>query len=394
MSWNNVGIGLGSFASGFANGIGIANQIDETRARREELEAKRENREERKAFDANAQAEFDKQVAAGNKQPSDAGEFLLNYKGPQRTAMLMKQGDYAGARAWKEWYTSEAAEKGAKLFGSAMFKAQTGDISGSIDDAVSAAQVKGYLDHSMKLVSKDQVTDAKGNVTGYRVRLNDGDGEDVVWDVDANNILSGLGSIFNPEAAYKSILDSKANREKTKLELESYGVKKGIDDKCDSRKSARDHANDLDLAKAKKALGGEGAPPADVANAEWLAKKTAAAEGREVTDQDMLDAYKEIRTSKDNPNGRAALVTRIYEGMAKDTFDDRPNSVKLAEARTFVEGLYKESKASAKKPKESGASAEAQEIPEEVRGEPEGTIVENDDGARFEIRGGKLVPVK
>lgn len=386
---NNVGIGLGSFFQGFSNGIGIRRDLDEAKLRREELDTFKKNREETDAFNTQAKTEFDNNVAAGKAKPGDAADFMIRVKGPERAAMYVRQGKYSEAKSWTDWYKSEGAAKGTSLFGKALFKAQAGDVSGAIDTAVEAAQVKGYLDHSFELAGKDEVKDADGNVSGYRVRLKNGDGEEAIWDVDANNVVAGISSIFNPEAAYQSKLAAKEKRDAAALEVETFGAKAAITDQFDSRKEDRKFGHEVALVKTKKKLGGDGAPPADVASAEWLAKQLAASEGREVSPKDLLKSYEQVRQAKDNPNSRAALVVRVVESFNKDPRDRRSGDEKQAAARKFVDDIQSESK-TPDKPK-----AAPLPLPPELKGAKDGTVVQDDEsGQKFEIRAGQLVPVE
>jgi hypothetical protein len=115
----------------------------------------------------------------------------------------------------------------------------------------------------------------------------------------------------------------------------------------------------------------------------------------------------------DNPNSRAALVVRVYEGMKDDPRDRRPDAEKRSAAREFVDQLAVEKAAGKEKPRggkppkptseeqgdgkpagdKAGGKSEAMAIPEELKGEPDGTVVSDDAGKQYEIRDGKLVPM-
>lgn len=96
----------------------------------------------------------------------------------------------------------------------------------------------------------------------------------------------------------------------------------------------------IDLGiKAPPKGSGSGSAPAEVQSAEWLARHMAASEGREPTAQDMVEAHRQIRTAKDNPNQRAGLVVRLYEAAKKDFRDRRSDEEKFAAAETAVDQL-------------------------------------------------------
>lgn len=404
-----LGIGLGAFAQGFGNGINLRAQLDENKARRAAYDRETKNQADRDALNATSQKEFDAKVKTGEFQPDQLMSFMTKYKLPQMSALLMQQGDYVGAKSLNDWWQTDAAQEGTKLFGTAMVKAQAGDLSGAIDAGVQAAQVKGYLNHSLSLSKKEPLKAADGSITGYRIHLKDvKSGEDLAWDVTPDNVVEGIATLFNPEQAYKSIITAKQDRAKADLEVQTFGLKAGIEQSNKVKDDARKHRYDLDLLKEKQKAGDIGTPPADVATATWLAQKKAAAEGRAPTDNDMLEAYVQVRKAKDSPNGRAALVVRVYDSMAGDLNDDRSTEDKRAAARKFVDDLFTEENSAAApgikpplptpqdgapaKPAGRSAPTAAQPLPAELAGEPDGTVVQDDNGNRFVIKGGQLVP--
>jgi hypothetical protein len=74
--------------------------------------------------------------------------------------------------------------------------------------------------------------------------------------------------------------------------------------------------------------------PAEVRTAEWLIQNGVA--------KDPDDAWRKVRSARDNPNSRAALVTSVYKTMLGDSLDRRSDSEKQASARSFVEDLLSE----------------------------------------------------
>lgn len=90
---------------------------------------------------------------------------------------------------------------------------------------------------------------------------------------------------------------------------------------------------------AAGAGGGGGAIPDEIEVAEWLARNRAAAEGREPTNQDILEAHATVRRAKENPQGKATLVLRVYEATKSDPTDRRPDEDKRRAAEEWVNQL-------------------------------------------------------
>lgn len=430
----NFGIGLGAFAEGLANGIRLGSDYNKAQYEKSQLEKAQKDQKANETFDAESQQQFDAGVKEGRYKPDDLTNFLVQYRGPQKAALLMQQGDYQGAKLWKDWYTSEAAQRGTQLFGTALLKAQTGDVSGAIDTAVEAAHTKGYLDHSYTLGAKDPIKDDQGNITGYRVHLKNTGGDDLQWDVTRDNVESGITSFFNPEAAYQSRLDAKKSRDKAKLELETYGTKKGIDEQYAQRDDARKLSNSIALEKEKRKLGTGGAgEPANVREAEWLAPLLADEDGRtgKVTNADRRNAYKQVRAAKNDSAARTTLITRVYSAMKSDTLDTRSdeekwnaaeqrvtNSVskmpdegddagddeapglgggkrpalggKQAGANNPAPGLGDKKQKPAPKPKVAQPSALP--VPPDLAKKKDGTVVADENGQRYVKQGDQLIP--
>lgn len=139
---------------------------------------------------------------------------------------------------------------------------------------------------------------------------------------------------------------------------ERRGLLSTIDTDASGNRIAVDAAgNTKKLGYKAPASKTSGSPPADVAAADWLANRRAAAEGRPVTEQDRLDAFDTVRTAVDNPQQRATLVTRVYSDMKADMYDQRSDAEKQAAAKTFVDDLINSDKKSqAPAPKAQGLS--------------------------------------
>lgn len=247
----SIGIGLGAFMDGMQTGIAMRDKIDKGRL-------ERKNRQQLEAINTDTKAAFDEKVAAGEQEPQDFEKFWKEYALPRRRMALIEQGDIDGAKALTEWGESDAALSGGKLFGSAMFKAQTGDYGGALQDAIKAGQVKGYIDHGYEFVSQDEIKGQDGKTVGYRLTLKGPDGKDIVQDVAAGDVPRVVATVFNPDAAWQSQVAARTDSKKREDEITDYERKKKIDRAYDKptnatepteryRKAREDAAkNDLD----------------------------------------------------------------------------------------------------------------------------------------------------
>lgn len=217
----SFGIGLGAFMDGFEQGTGIRDRMDERKR-------VKDNRSRLEAIETDAKQKFDEGVQQGHVQPEQFDEFWMNYALPKRRNELLRQGDVAGAKALSEWGESDEVRKGGRLFGSAMFKAQTGDAAGALQDAIKAGQVKGYIDHGYELVGQDEITDADGNVLGFRLRVKDGEGNEIEQDVTVQDVPRVVSTFANPDAAWQSQVAARTRQTERKEELEDFEAKEGI----------------------------------------------------------------------------------------------------------------------------------------------------------------------
>jgi len=300
----SLGLALGGFADGFESGYGLGKKL---RADRKE----QRNQDAIDKINNDASAEFDKQVKAGTNDGKNFEGFWQQYALPKMRMELLRQGNYQQAAQLQKWGESESTLKGAKLFGSAMMKAQLGDSEGALDDGIKAAQTNGYLDHGYELKNKERIQDRDGNLLGFRVTFSDPSGKEMTQDIKAGDVPRVVATFANPQEAWKTQVEKNAKDTKRKEDLEDYTAKKKIDASYkdtagedyrkafDSRmKSDLDFADkssdeqdavvrgDLERQKTYAAEQGAGAnAPADGGNAAPAAAAKPPAPKREIVDQ-------------------------------------------------------------------------------------------------------------
>lgn len=231
-----LGIGLGSFVEGVEKGFGLRQRMDEEKERaadradaRKERDRVRGNREQLEAIETDARAQFDKAVEAGEAQPDQFTDFWLKFALPKRQAELLRQGDTAGAKALMEWGRSEDTLKGGRLFSSALLRAQTGDPSGALADAIEAGKLGGYIANGYEVAGHDELRDESGNLLGFRLRLKDADGNDIEQDVAVGDVGGVISRFLNPDAAWKSQMDARSAEAEDRREIAKHREKAEID---------------------------------------------------------------------------------------------------------------------------------------------------------------------
>lgn len=271
-----LGIGLGSFVNGFAKGVGLAGDIEERRQRqkrfdREEAEAAelagdREtararlakadartdvlnarddtayartegDRADLEGIETEGKATFNAGVEAGTYKPEDFDNFWTKYVLPKKQAELVSQGDIEGAKKLMEWGQSKAALEGGQLFASAMWKAQTGDAAGALEDAIKAGNVGGYIAHGYEVAGQEEIKDKAGNTLGFRLTIKGPDGKELVQDIQSGDVGRVVSTFLNPDAAYASQVAAagKAAEDAAQADTEvsTYRRKKEVDAEFD-----------------------------------------------------------------------------------------------------------------------------------------------------------------
>lgn len=216
-----LGIGLGAFTEGLEAGYGLRQKIDAGRRAKK-------NRDALDQIDTDARTQYDAAVADGSQKVGSYEQFWLQYALPKRRMEMIKQGDYAGARALSEWGESDAALRGGKLFSSAMLKAQTGDAAGALEDAIQAGQVKGYIDHGYELAGQEEIKDEAGNVLGYRLNVKDQNGKTFQQDIAIADIPKVVSVFANPDAAWQSQVAAQQRQKERKEDLEDFTKKEKV----------------------------------------------------------------------------------------------------------------------------------------------------------------------
>lgn len=216
----SLGIGLGSFLGGVAQGYNMGSGIRDDFTKRKKQKAIDD-------VDATAKQDF-----AGIKATDPSANWNTFYSDtvvPRKIQTLQEQGDMEGADRYQKWSDSEAAKRGGKLFAGAMIKGQNGDIGGALDDMIEAGKVKGYINHDWSITGKEPIKDFDGKVTGYKVMVQGADGKAHEQIFNSTDEVLQFGATFaNPDAAFDTWQAGRQQQAKTQQDIQSERNKLGL----------------------------------------------------------------------------------------------------------------------------------------------------------------------
>lgn len=208
----SFGIGLGAFVDAIPEGAQFRADLGDRRRVLDERERADAARTGLEGIDANAQAGFAAGVASGEYDADEFERYYLNEIVPAKRDFLLQQGLVEEAQQFTEWARSEDAMEGARLFGSAMFKAVTGDPRGALEDAIAAGQLGGYIDAGMEFVSQEEIVNQAGDLLGFRVVMKDENGREIEQDISVAQLPQVISTFMNPEAAWEGRQAAAASR--------------------------------------------------------------------------------------------------------------------------------------------------------------------------------------
>lgn len=238
-----LGIGLGGFMSGFKQGQDIRLDKERSTLARERYDrqkvldqredaAYQRTEDQRQALEGavtKSNSDFQAAVNAGTAKPEDSDEWFATHTVPLLKNTYLAKGDIDNADRVQQWADTADAKAGARLFKSAMLKAQSGDGIGALDDAIKVGQKQGYIAHGYEVQKHDKIVQPDGTLVGYRIWLTDPEGKEVQQDILAADLPKTIATFLNPEAAWESQLAAGQAEKKRQDALDDYRTKKEID---------------------------------------------------------------------------------------------------------------------------------------------------------------------
>lgn len=181
--------------------------------------------------DKKLSTEEDARKEASKGTPS-AEELFIKNAVPKVEAMYLKQGNLNGAKAWREYATSETSQKKMNEWAKASRMAAMGDADG-VADYVFNTYKDDYPD-GITPISKEAVKDKDGKLTGFNVKMkNDGTGEEIAQFIDSSSLLN-MAAMSLPQA-----FDM---RFKQQQQADIERLKNASEEVKDARKYSRDVA--------------------------------------------------------------------------------------------------------------------------------------------------------
>lgn len=192
------------------------------------------------AFNTRAEAEAakDKAAQATQKEVPDVGVFFARHAVPKIQQLYVAQGDPEKATAWGEYAKSTTGAAAIKSWSGAFGAAQRGDW-----DAAARGfgqYYTNYIDDGVDYVGHDNVSDDKGNITGFTVQLrNKKTGVITKMPISRESLIK-MGVANNPEELFKRQYAEQQAAEKLKAEqaveankdareVATYAKKKQVD---------------------------------------------------------------------------------------------------------------------------------------------------------------------
>jgi len=277
-----LGIALGAFTQGFAQGVDLGTKIHDIRKQRK-MESTVQG------ISAQTKADYDTAVSKGEAAPDDYMSFFTQHAVPKISNEYLLDGDPEKAQVFLDWAETTGAKNGAKKFMSGLSKLQNGDVQGGVDDMVKAANVQGYgIDG--KVTAAEYYDEEAGAVTGYKLTFTGSDGEERVKNVATGDLASFFANLANPKAAFEMEQADKAARSKADLEVETHTRKK--------------------TAEKELGVGTGGLTPAQYQNA--IQEERKAIENAALTDPEL-----EGKTSAEKEAMAKEIVDARFGGMGK-----------------------------------------------------------------------------
>lgn len=411
----NLGLGLGSFMSGLAQGADIGSRIENAKQNRrlrglqmDEMEQEYADKQNLRGImrqagsDASAQrqADIDKNItvgsaetgsmsvptySVGNKQyaskdeadkaaSKDVDSFLDYYMGTSAPKLMQhwaETGQMDKAMAFDKFAQDANARKGMKAWAGAVRSFQMGDREGFKDNLLKAYNQKGYFDDGYTASKIEDVKNDKGQLLGYAITFKDGDGNETTQNYDGDDVARLALQAMSPDQVLAYGMDQlkqkqalQANLAKEQRGLSNDLLKIGVQ----QDNALASQANQSGLRRAEEAekirLGG-GNSKVTQANAvagALRANGMPEADIRALYPQ-LLGVERASRSRQDRLDGYISTLSK-----ASMDFNDLPTADKVKQAQALMDSV--DGAAKPQTPAQSGGAASAGNPVQSGRGVP------------------------
>lgn len=424
---SNFGIGLGSFLTGVSNGAQAYENIQnlkEQRADREEARADRANLRQigqQGTADANAARQADigksiikgQDVSSGVAKPtwtvngktfdneadahahaeSNVGSFMDYYTKtvmPKYQEHWLQTGEVEKAQVADKWMQDADVQRGMKSWAGAVRAFQTGDREGFKTNLMAAYNNQKYFDDGTTAKSIDDVKDAKGNLTGYKITFVDGKGNERDETFDGNDIGRLALNALSPAQVISYGFDQLKSAQSTSAELakeqRQHGYKmqeNAVTAQVADTRAARTQTNAQDNIRLRAQLERENKIAAAGDPKQNKKVLEAQAIGQYLKSQGYSDEYiaqqaprlAGVQAQTMSPENRMNNIMKVM-ASSDPTFGDLPDAEKVARATSLMkaqdEGLAQQASGNRAQPQGRGitlppAAADAQ-VPVQSQG--------------------------
>ncbi|BBZ94335.1 hypothetical protein BRDID11004_47620 [Bradyrhizobium diazoefficiens] len=253
------GIGLGAFAGGLQQGIGLGQQIQNNRLTNEmnrlklqDMQRTADTNKQYDALGAEAQTDYDSAVQAGEADPEHADDWFAKNYAPKIEAAHLANNDVEGAAKWKAWADDAGTKKTIRHMGM---------LIGTLHDGNNTGDYEGFekqFGNFYKSLPSD-VQKRMGKFEGFRAETDengqfvatasftDDKGKEHIFSWDSpQQLTQTIEGWANPSQLYTETMKGAESAKKFQADIAEYRTKKGID---------------LQFANAERAAGLKGRTP-------------------------------------------------------------------------------------------------------------------------------------
>lgn len=193
-------------------------------------------------------------AASSSLAPLDA--YMDKYNDQVKQAIISKTGNAELAQRYGDFAEQRKSKRMFSNAANAYRKFGAGNYDGGIHDL---GDIMKNGDFGVEVIGHQPVTDAKGNTTGFNIRLRNTDtGKEYEQTMTPDALLEFTKTFATPEQLFSQLYQRQAKADAAKADIAKTSVKNAWED----RKLDKEHGNKLEeittTAKVKQQYGGDG----------------------------------------------------------------------------------------------------------------------------------------
>ena len=196
MNFAAFGIGVNQLADSFQRGLALRDSIDRRNKQKQIEQASTD------AFNAAKQAQQAEITTGGEGKP--LMDYYMKVAAPRVRDAYLQNGDVQTAKVWNDWIKSDGVQKGMASWANAVRSAQQGDHAGFLKNYIDAYNNSGYYDDGMQAVGSKQLTNDKGETTGFEITFKDKKGKETTQKFENMDQIYTAGlTLMSPEKVFE-----------------------------------------------------------------------------------------------------------------------------------------------------------------------------------------------